>query len=209
MHTANGQKPPSSSPSAPAADSAAEFDEEGLCRAWPKLRGPLNLLRRWDAPRGIILEGDTTSAVEVATALAERLGGFRLVIDSQIRKADWDREVARYLDGRMRHEDLRKHGKERLCIIVPRMDQQPLWLQSALTAPMDSSSPPGAGYCVLATAVLAAKIPASISSHLFLVRKTGRPRLFTADEVPMPPAEMRLPPGGEEEPTLFSVAGAE
>lgn len=35
------------------------------------------------------------------------------------------------------------------------------------------------------------------------------PHLFTADELPMPPAKMRLPPGEEAEETLFDGIAAE
>jgi len=212
MHNANGQTPPSPSPHAPALDNPVAFDEEKMCKRWSDLRSHFPLLRDWDAPRGIILVGSTPLALEAAVALAGHLGGFPVVLNGEpIPKADWDREVARYLDGRVSPDALREQVKERLCIIVPRLDHQPEWLQAALVAPMDGSRPPPpVGYCVLATAVLALSIPKPVLAHFVRVKQMGGgPPLFRADQLPMPPPEMRLPPEAEEEPTLFSIADAE
>jgi hypothetical protein len=59
----------------------------------------------------------------------------------------------------------------------------------------------------------AATVAADTSSGAAPTRPTPHarrlnPRLFTADELPAPSAEMRLPPAAEEE-TLFSTAEAE
>jgi hypothetical protein len=110
-------------------------------------------------------------------ALAAHLGGSLVKLEAHpITKEEWRDQVGRYVDRKAPPAALFAMRKERLCVVVLRLDRQREWLQLSLKWPMDSGKEPGCGYNVIATAENAEEIPANVRSHFHVVRKTGRRR---------------------------------
>jgi len=149
-----------------------------LCRLhshWPQLRRSLESLARREAPRGIILESHDGSADEAAPDIADYLGGLRVEIPpGGIKKADWQKNVERYLDGSLAPRALTELGAERICLVVRSIDRQREWLLVHLKGLMERVS--RRPFCCIGTTRDASQMDDSVRSFFHVVRKTGRPR---------------------------------
>lgn len=153
------------------------LSREELCKLWLNLDHPLKTLEEWSWPHGIIFESDPTSGLEAVTSAAAILGGHIEKFERHpVLKNDWNRRAGRLIKREVSQAALFESRRDKLCVIVLDLDQQPEWLQLAVKMPMDH--PPGhlESLCVLATAEDASQIPAYVASHFFTVRKNGRRR---------------------------------
>lgn len=152
------------------------FDREAMCKAWPKLAGPLKRLEKWQSG-GIILECDRESAFEAAISLAGHIGGHLEKFESHpILKKDWEERAGRWLSGKLPAAGLYEAKKDRICALVLDLDRQPEWLQLSVRMPLDGGTPPGVGYVLIATAENAKEIPPEVRTFFSVVRKTGARR---------------------------------
>lgn len=142
---------------------------------WPNLKGPLELLAKWDGARGIILESVDDSAEEVAPEIAAYLGGLRVDIPrGGANKREWPEKVSRYLDGTLPVGALIELGAEKTCLIVRGIESQPEWLLLRIKELMETKA--RRPFCCIGTTQEASSMNESVHSFFHIVRKTGRPR---------------------------------
>lgn len=142
---------------------------------WPNLKGPLELLAKWDGARGIILESHDKSAEEVAPEIAAYLGGLRVDIPrGGVNKSEWPKKVSRYVDGTLPVGALIELGAEKVCLVVREIEAQPEWLLLSIKALMERRA--RRPFCCIGTTQDASRMNDSVHSFFNIVRKTGRPR---------------------------------
>ncbi len=145
--------------------------------AWPGISGPLGLLNRWDALRGLMLESHDSSAEEAALEVVKWLGANLTLLDSSTSPEAWRATAGDYITGRVAPSQTRAMGKEPLCAVLTAFDQASPRLWSAVKGTMEAAPNPKVRSCIIATVTDGDRVPAEYRSFFHLVRKSGRPRV--------------------------------
>jgi hypothetical protein len=138
---------------------------------WPKLKTSYRVLQRWVGRSGIIFISDDDQALITASAVGKALLGTTIELPSTgLKKSEFHSKVGKFLDGSMGVGEIQFAGMDKLCVIIPRIDEQPIWLRKGLKGICERRGHPVA---LLVTCPDLDWMPSSLKGHLGECRKKG------------------------------------
>ncbi len=149
--------------------------ERKICARWKRLERPLELLQTWDRCRGILFESRDDSHKEVLAEVADCLGASRVLDVSRevSKKTEWRSKFVRFVDGSLSVDALKQEGNERICLVVPELDECPEYMRLNLKMLFENAKHP---FCCLAGSAAGSRVEDALASHFHRTQKLGKPR---------------------------------